>query len=304
MSSSRQVLAVICSIREKGDEVNAQTIAARFDMTPEEAERIMDIILGVHVDDTSYLGIYPDDHEEGSFWASSAAVPPNRTLRLTPSETAAVQCALEWMETPADDPLARQIEDALGARDFNGEAVSRMLAPLGTSIAEGVRASCARAIAAGSELRFGYQKSGSAKVETRRVRPQRLTQSDGAWHLEAFDLDRSQGRTFRLDRMSEVESVVAGSREDGEAEGGPMSPSTEPRQVTLTFDDAHWLELLPWHDLETRRKKNGAIEAKTSWYGGTWLPRMIAACGGHVTCGDPALMAAVRGVAAAALAQQ
>lgn len=302
MSSSRQVIAVICSIREKGDEVNAQTIASRFDMSPEEAEKIMDIALSVHVDDTSYLGIYPDDHEEGSFWASAAAVPADRTLRLTPSETAAVQCALEWMETPEDDPLAQQIEDALGARDFNGEAVGRMLAPLGASIAEGVRACCARAVAGGSELRFGYKKSGSTKVETRHVRPQRLTQSDGAWYLEAFDLDRGQGRIFRLDRMSDVEAMPADGKGDGEAQDAPSSPSTEPRRVTLTFDDEHWLELLPWHDLETHRKKNGTIEARTSWYGGVWLPRMIAACGGHVTCDDPALMAAVRGVAAAALA--
>ena len=43
--------------------------------------------------------------------------------------------------------------------------------------------------------------------------------------------------------------------------------------------------------------------AKTAWYGGMWLPRMIAACGGHVTRDDPMLAAAVHGLAAAELRQ-
>ncbi|MGC7094269.1 helix-turn-helix transcriptional regulator [Amycolatopsis lurida] len=50
------------------------------------------------------------------------------------------------------------------------------------------------------EVGFGYA-SGDA---VRRVEPYRLVASDRRWYLFAFDLDRVDWRSFRVDRMSEV----------------------------------------------------------------------------------------------------
>ena len=54
-------------------------------------------------------------------------------------------------------------------------------------------------------LRFGYIRStatGAAEEATkRRVEPYRLVSWRGRWYLVAFDLDRDDWRTFRLDRM-------------------------------------------------------------------------------------------------------
>jgi predicted DNA-binding transcriptional regulator YafY len=52
------------------------------------------------------------------------------------------------------------------------------------------------------EAGFGYP-SGS-DLRRRRVEPYRLVASDRRWYLFAFDLDRDDWRTFRVDRMSEV----------------------------------------------------------------------------------------------------
>lgn len=54
-------------------------------------------------------------------------------------------------------------------------------------------------------LRFGYVRfsaTGSVEEPTkRRVEPYRLVSWRGRWYLVAFDLDRDDWRTFRLDRM-------------------------------------------------------------------------------------------------------
>lgn len=52
------------------------------------------------------------------------------------------------------------------------------------------------------EAGFGYPSRGT--VRQRRVEPYRLVASDRRWYLLAYDLDRDDWRTFRVDRMSEV----------------------------------------------------------------------------------------------------
>jgi len=52
------------------------------------------------------------------------------------------------------------------------------------------------------EAGFGYPTGGG--VGTRRVEPYRLVASDRRWYLLAYDLERRDWRSFRVDRMSEV----------------------------------------------------------------------------------------------------
>lgn len=51
------------------------------------------------------------------------------------------------------------------------------------------------------EAGFGYPTGDGAR---RRVEPYRLVASDRHWYLFAYDLDRADWRTFRVDRMTEV----------------------------------------------------------------------------------------------------
>ncbi|MER5612808.1 YafY family protein [Streptomyces sp. NPDC002215] len=52
------------------------------------------------------------------------------------------------------------------------------------------------------EAGFDYPSGGEAR--RRRVEPYRLVASDRHWYLFAYDLDRADWRTFRVDRMTEV----------------------------------------------------------------------------------------------------
>jgi predicted DNA-binding transcriptional regulator YafY len=52
------------------------------------------------------------------------------------------------------------------------------------------------------EAGFGYPSRGAERV--RRVEPYRLVASDRRWYLLAFDLDRDDWRSFRVDRMTGV----------------------------------------------------------------------------------------------------
>ncbi|MFD3573440.1 helix-turn-helix transcriptional regulator [Streptomyces sp. NPDC058644] len=61
------------------------------------------------------------------------------------------------------------------------------------------------------EATFGYPSSDAAReappggeVRRRRVEPYRLVASDRRWYLLAYDLDRDDWRTFRVDRMTDA----------------------------------------------------------------------------------------------------
>lgn len=61
----------------------------------------------------------------------------------------------------------------------------------------------AQACRDGVELGFDYRTRAGA-AGRRRVEPYRLVASERRWYLLAFDRDRDDWRTFRLDRMSDV----------------------------------------------------------------------------------------------------
>ncbi|MEV8423357.1 helix-turn-helix transcriptional regulator [Streptomyces niveus] len=54
------------------------------------------------------------------------------------------------------------------------------------------------------EVETGFDYPAGSGVRRRRTEPYRLVASDRRWYLLAYDLDRDDWRTFRVDRMTEV----------------------------------------------------------------------------------------------------
>ncbi|MFE3461827.1 helix-turn-helix transcriptional regulator [Nocardiopsis aegyptia] len=72
------------------------------------------------------------------------------------------------------------------------------------------------------EVEAGFDYSSGGGVRRRRVEPYRLVASDRRWYLLAFDLDRDDWRTFRLDRMSAVAARTWRFRPRPAPEAGPF----------------------------------------------------------------------------------
>lgn len=54
------------------------------------------------------------------------------------------------------------------------------------------------------EVEAGFDYPSGAEVTRRRIEPYRLVASDRRWYLLAYDLDRDDWRSFRVDRMAAV----------------------------------------------------------------------------------------------------
>ena len=142
---------------------------------------------------------------------SGTALPP---LLLDDEEAVAVAVSLRLaaggtvagLGEPAMRTLGK-LENVLPARlRASVEAVSQatVTLPRRDHLVEGaVVALLARAARAFHEVRFAYA-AASGEETSRRAEPYRLVATTSRWYLLAWDLDRTDWRSFRLDRMSEV----------------------------------------------------------------------------------------------------
>lgn len=285
VDEARELVALVASLSEAGDALSAEAIAERLGTDAAHAEKLVELVLSSTLVGGAGL---PLADEAGAVTLVESGGVRGRRVRLTRDETLALAAALERLGVAADDPLRAQLEDSVASDPVDEGLVRRLMAgEAGGDAVSETLAACAQARAGRRVLRFSYRKAPDAAAEARRVAATGLRTEGGAWYLDGLDLDRSAERTFRVDRM---EGATLGER----------APQAAPREeraarmVELTFSDPSYLTLLPWHDLQvTSAPGELPVRARTPYYGGEWLARMIAACGGTARCNDPEVTAQV-----------
>ena len=286
---TRNLLDLASSLSEPGDYVSEEAIQKRFGCNGAQAAKLY-ALLGNVAGDPNGITAYED--EDGLAVGANGA--RGRALRLDATETFALVSALQRLGVGEDHPLRRKLQGSLAANGTAAELASRMLAVApGVEVAEKLSA-CSAAMAALQDLEFEYHKVDKAP-ELRRVRPMKLLQEDGAWYLRGIDLDKRAERLFRLDRMLKVAAIPR--REDEQLE--PES-SGEAKRIELVFYDKHYLDLFFWPGLHVdSESESDEVTGTLPYFGGMWLPRQIAGCGGAVEARDEEVAALFQEYAAA-----
>lgn len=201
----------------------------------------------------------------------------DKPLRLTPTEASALLLALESLESMPGliDPHAVQsaASKIRGIMDTKTEGIYDSLAT--TPPAESkIQASLATAIDENKKVRFEYWSPGSNESTSRTVDPVRVFLADSELYLNAWDEARDAQRTFRLDRMRDVEVLkIDATPKSAVTEIDPTDPfgfGSSDKATLFLHEDASWLA--EYHDIvlaETAR--NGWIEGsmpigRDSWF--------------------------------------
>ncbi|HLS72925.1 MAG TPA: YafY family protein [Actinomycetaceae bacterium] len=150
-------------------------------------------------------------HGGGYQLGAGRALPP---LLLSSSEAVAVAVGLRLAASSGIDGLDEEALRALAALDrilpaqVRAEvgAVSGAMGVIARAT-PGARSEVLMALASavrdGVRVRVDYERADGERFE-RRLEPYRVLSVEGRWYLFAWDLDREDWRTFRLDRMHEV----------------------------------------------------------------------------------------------------
>lgn len=128
-------------------------------------------------------------------------------------------------------PRLRRRVEAL--QDITVPAMGRM--PRLDAAALAVLAQCCRD---GERVRFSYTARDGASTD-RTVEPHRLVAQDRRWYLVAYDLERQDWRTFRVDRLSRPEPTGARFRHR-EIPAGTPPRSSVPRPPPVRSATRWW----------------------------------------------------------------
>ena len=150
-------------------------------------------------------------HGGGYQLGAGRALPP---LLLSSSEAVAVAVGLRLASASGLDGLDEEALRALAALDrilpapvraevgAVTEAMGVITRPL-TEVRSEVLMALASAVRDRVRVRVDYERADGVRGE-RRLEPYRVLSMEGRWYLFAWDLEREDWRTFRLDRMHAV----------------------------------------------------------------------------------------------------
>lgn len=215
---------------------------------------------------------------DGRVWISMADY-FRRPLRLNPQEALAlVSAGRAFLEVPGADPdgalatALEKLENVLGVGP--GEALEVELA----EVAAGVLVTLREAVADRRKTRIGYYSFGRDGHSTRVVHPWQVFNSAGQWYLSGWCENVSAARTFRLDRITSIESLpeTFGSAPP-QPVGTPAPYSPDPADARWVLDldpPAHWIaEQYPNEAVESRP---GSVLRVTLRAGSrAWLERLL-----------------------------
>ena len=304
-------LLALLSLLQTPREWPSSELAQRLGVTDRTVRRDVDRLRGLGYPVEASMGVYG-----GYRLAAGAAMPP---LLLEDDEAVTLAIALRLT---AGQPVAGLEESAVRALTkvlqvmpprlrHRAKAVATATVsatPLDGMIDPETLTALASAAANGQRVRFGYADC-QGRTTTRHVEPVRLVALSRRWYLVAFDLDRTDWRTFRADRIAEPHAT--GSRAaHRELPGGDVHTYlAEARAAMAPVVRGDVILNLSLADAETRLRDSlgdGRIE---SWaYGRTrwrthadtvpWLASQILHLGCEFeVCGPPELSRYFRGLA-------
>ncbi|MFJ7246882.1 helix-turn-helix transcriptional regulator [Kitasatospora sp. NPDC098652] len=151
--------------------------------------------------------------------AAGAALPPlviddEEAVALAVGLQAAADSPVEGVAEASVRVLAKVVHVMPGRLRRRVEALRAVTVPVdwGTAPASRVDPDALTAVALAcrddERLRFSYTTASARRTE-RHVEPHRLVCLDRRWYLVAYDLDRGDWRTFRLDRLTAAEATGA-----------------------------------------------------------------------------------------------
>ncbi|MEY9876252.1 putative DNA-binding transcriptional regulator YafY [Streptacidiphilus sp. MAP12-33] len=208
LETSARLLRLLSLLQSRPDWPGDE-LAQRLDVTTRTVRRDVDRLreLGYPVDSMTGLG-------GGYRLGVGAALPP---LLLNDEEAVAVAVGLRAAATGsvagfeetslrALAKLEQVLPSRLRHRVASVQSAIVQLSASGPAVDAGLLAALAGACRAHEGVRFGYQGRG------RRVEPYRLVHTGRRWYLLAYDLDRDDWRTFRLDRFDADAALQPGPR--------------------------------------------------------------------------------------------
>ncbi len=213
----------------------------------------------------------------------------SRPMRFTPDEAMSLLVALRAVRELVGGATADSIDSALAKLERATGAGGTSPQVAVSSGSEEIRLLLTEAVRRRLVVEFGYSDSG-LDPSTPRVEPARLIVRDGFGYLQAWSVQKSDWRTYRLDRISDVRLTEETAADHGvPPEFGPgwLEQRPDAVEVTLSLDpDAEWIT--EYYPTRAVRRSPGGLEVDLLVADPAWLRSLLLRLGRDVRSISPA----------------
>ena len=214
----------------------------------------------------------------------------SRPMRFTIEEVTSLIVALRAVREVTGGAAGAAVDSALAKLSTVAGAQESRRVGLAVATSESaIRERLATAIEDGAAVRLSYDGLTRAETTHPVVEPHRLSVRDGYVYLEAWSRDRDAWRTFRLDRVTDVQAADGGVADRGDPpifDGGWLEVRPEAALAALTVSEhARWIsEYYPVRSVQ--RVANGwRIELLVA--DPAWLRTLLLRLGPQVLAVEP-----------------
>jgi proteasome accessory factor C len=200
-----------------------------------------------------------------------------RPVRLTHAEARALVTALQAIGVDRNAPLVRKLTE-FATRPVGGDDIASTVR---AAFAPGGQAAVLAALTVAAEqhvsARIGYVSNSGAEGG-RVVHPYALYRWRDAWYLVAFCETAGEQRTFRVDRITSVETTHRPfEAPEGVARVASPLPDLEtlPRATIRFAADAPDLNDRDWPGAVFERSADGSVTASVPYAGSAWIARAV-----------------------------
>jgi proteasome accessory factor C len=210
-----------------------------------------------------------------------------RPLRPTPREALRLVLTVDAVSEVLGDELPALRAAVAKVREATGvaEATADVLEPEASHWTAEARDALAR----GLRVRLTYQGRADERPQERLVDPWALHVRDGAWYLQGHDLGADDRRTFRLDRVADLEVLTEVATHPAPEELPPprYAPGPDDLQVRLWLSPAgRWLlDAVDVDELEELDGGGARVTLRTD--APRWLARLVLMAGGEAAVLEP-----------------
>ena len=225
-----------------------------------------------------------------------------RPLRLTFEEAITLKTALATLvgrpEVVDQEGLDEAMSMLSAISPSNASLDSAATAAPSPSPSERTAEHLRSALEAGQAVRFVYHSAGSDSSRIRIVDGGRLHVHADHAYLRGVDREIGEWRTFRTDRIADVEPIGASHAVGPEPEPDSVAPSHSVRAV-VPAGAAWFVEQYPFRDI--RWRDDGSAEVTIDYYNSDWLRRFLLGNASTLQPLDDELRAEIADQARAAL---
>jgi proteasome accessory factor C len=203
-----------------------------------------------------------------------------RPVRLTRDEARALITALQTIGVGAGSRLVQKLGAFAASSLDPAELASTVRAAFAPSGQAAVLAALTVAAEQHVAARIGYVSADAGHETARVVHPYALYRWRDTWYLVAFCETAGEERTFRVDRITAVQTTGVPFEEPT---GSVVSPIPLPDLETLPCatirfgSDAPDLNERDWPGATFERAEDGSVLARVPYAGGAWIARAVAA---------------------------